>query len=712
MVRGEVVVWKEELMREGIWGVRQVFGWFMIAMVATAWRVAGLGTWQSEGGSGQGEDSGWFHMAKLGAGESGDGWIWVTLGKEVMEEACGEGNGARTRVRELKWECGGAGTAKTTLLTQGRRVSGVALDVLQTPYVSENSGRSIICQLMSRLPSQNGLPVRSNRVQMAKVWQQMGRAVTGRTFRGLRGGASCGQAMWVSYSLWGESMLRWRARGVPEGGRQEGEARLLQHHWEVGNRCREPRQGSGAQRLSQQPGLRQRRQPRPSGRIGLRGVQWNGLWRRSLTGRRKSRGFTLRANWKRSKKGRSSCQIMIRARIKHSSASRRLKGHSRKRVVKHPLSSTSPCWMARRSCKKGGREKEAAREALERARRATAEVLEAEGKAEAWVRACATREENCRLRNAHLAFQLAVEATVGVEGYKELEEKLYYLHAKLATDKDAYAREAFGSIAWFVSKFAPQSYNKQEDPLLRDLASSDSDETALVGQGGGADGGAEVEKEIGKEGSRMQHDPPKAFDTPIAAAEATRLAKIVGGKSALPAAFGNASGKEDTERKKAVSTKRATEGRRARSEERLVQSKADKKSAKARATSVARPKGGKKGDEEVRGQGSTVQGMEVDLSKPSSRGRPLVRPRSARTATRSPRLDVTRGLPKLPLAIIATEKKDEKKAGVPRPRSVSAVSAGSQGRKGGNSKGANSGSGGNGEDGGKQEGEAGLGCIP
>lgn len=290
---------------------------------------------------------------------------------------------------------------------------------------------------------------------------------------------------------------------------------------------------------------------------------------------------------------------------------------------------------------KRGKEREAAKEALEVARRTTAQVLEAEARAEALVRACAAKEENTRLRNAHLAFQLAVEATVGVEGYKELEEKLYYLGAKLAVDDDRYAREALESIAWFVGKFAPQTYSKDHDPYIKELASSDSDATVDVARCGARSGLGGVEAGVahGATEAPAQARPPMAFDTPIAAAEAARLAAKVEEGITLPAAFRSTTGREEPERKKATSAKRATEGRKARSEERLVQAKVCKKSARSRAASVARPKGGK-GESERGGEGKEMeQGARSNPTTTGSRGRSLARAASARSGSRTPRIE-------------------------------------------------------------------------
>ena len=133
---------------------------------------------------------------------------------------------------------------------------------------------------------------------------------------------------------------------------------------------------------------------------------------------------------------------------------------------------------------KRGKMVQDAKDLLEKAKMASAAALEEEAKAEAWVQACAAREENCRYRNAHLAFQVAVEATVGIDGYQELEQKVHYLGATLAAGNQSHAREAFEGVAWFVSRFAPQTYSKADDPLLQELASSDPDETVQVGGGG------------------------------------------------------------------------------------------------------------------------------------------------------------------------------------------------------------------------------------
>ena len=220
---------------------------------------------------------------------------------------------------------------------------------------------------------------------------------------------------------------------------------------------------------------------------------------------------------------------------------------------------------------------------------------------------------------------------------------------------------------------------------MQELASSDSDETVLMDPRDA--GGKEMEAgdKLGKEPIRRQVLLPKAFDTPIATAEAGKLAKSVGAKCSLPAALWNASfGREEPEKKKAVSTKRATEGRKARSEERLVQPKVCKKGAKTRAVSVARLKGGRKehAGEEVERRKN--HGMEVENCSGGSRGRSLVRPSSGRSASRSPRLDGTRvSLPNASVALVAAGGQLAMQSRGHRPRSVSRISAGSRGRRGG-----------------------------
>ena len=188
---------------------------------------------------------------------------------------------------------------------------------------------------------------------------------------------------------------------------------------------------------------------------------------------------------------------------------------------------------------KRGKAIEVAREVLERAKAASARVLEEEANAEAWLRACIASEENCRARNAHLAFQAAIEATVGLDGYNELEQKLHYIGSCLAAKGMVHAEEAFMSVAWFVQKFAPQSYSKADDPILQELASSGSDATVLVGDDDEGVDWMALEAAGEHKAIRKEVLLPKAFETPIATKEAARLAKPVGAQCALPAVLQN-----------------------------------------------------------------------------------------------------------------------------------------------------------------------------
>ena len=188
-------------------------------------------------------------------------------------------------------------------------------------------------------------------------------------------------------------------------------------------------------------------------------------------------------------------------------------------------------WDGQKELARRGKETQAAAQELEQARRAAAEAVEAATQAEARVSACEAKQENCRLRNAHLAFEVAREATIGVHGYGELEEKMLFVEAALSEAGVQQVSAAFADIAWFIRRFEPQQYREDDDSVLRELESTESDETVEVGRGG-VEGGSTAGDGGGATGEVVL---PKAFDTGITVQEATRLA--LANERSLPVAW-------------------------------------------------------------------------------------------------------------------------------------------------------------------------------
>ena len=188
-------------------------------------------------------------------------------------------------------------------------------------------------------------------------------------------------------------------------------------------------------------------------------------------------------------------------------------------------------WDGQKELARRGKETQAAAQELEQARRAAAEAVEAATQAEARVSACEAKQENCRLRNAHLAFEVAREATIGVHGYGELEEKMLFVEAALSEAGVHQVSAAFADIAWFIRRFEPQQYREDDESVLRKLESTESDETVEVGRGG-VEGGSTAGDGGGATGEVVS---PKAFDTGITVQAATRLA--LADERSLPVAW-------------------------------------------------------------------------------------------------------------------------------------------------------------------------------
>ena len=246
--------------------------------------------------------------------------------------------------------------------------------------------------------------------------------------------------------------------------------------------------------------------------------------------------------------------------------------------------------------KAAGAKIESAQAELHLRQAAAAKALEDEAKAEMDLAALKAKEHNCRQRNAHLAMQVAVEATIGVEGYGELEAQLSYVGVTLQAAGLVHAEAAFKAVAGFVRKFAPQQYNQAMDPVLRELDSAAS--TATIDVENERVDWMELEAR-GEAREIARASTPKAFETSIATLEAARLCQTTAQDANLPAVCAiwkksRAAETGDVGRKlgaaKAVgASKRAVGNARAHSEEKLVHNKVSKQATRKRALSLVRP---------------------------------------------------------------------------------------------------------------------------
>ena len=295
---------------------------------------------------------------------------------------------------------------------------------------------------------------------------------------------------------------------------------------------------------------------------------------------------------------------------------------------------------------------EDARTELQLRQQAAAKALEDEAKAEVELEALKAKEKNCRQRNAHLAMQVAVEATVGVDGFDELEAHLCFLGSALVAAGLVQAEQSFMAVANFVRKFAPRHYAKEMDPVVRELDSAASTITIDLEN----EAGDWIEQEaLGEARQVPAGATPRAFETSIATLEAARLTQAGEVQQMLPAVCeiwkaNRAADKSDGERKARVakttlSSKRILGKSRAHSEEGLVQNKTCKQPSKKRSSSLLRPAlQDKKGPdpmdavEEGKGGGSACGGSSSILGRKDSerrrgRSRSLSRERSRRRSS-------------------------------------------------------------------------------
>ena len=176
-------------------------------------------------------------------------------------------------------------------------------------------------------------------------------------------------------------------------------------------------------------------------------------------------------------------------------------------------------------CKKGV---EKARGELAEARHATARALEAEGRAEAELRAWEARLENAKNKNAHVRMQSAVDGLAGLEGFGDLVQSFSVLGALAATNGSEVALQAGRHVERFILQFQQAAYNEDYDPYLQDLASAVHSEATTIEIGTTS---RQERRKEGEEGEAEEEGPhkrarlPLAFDTAITAEFATRLAQ-------------------------------------------------------------------------------------------------------------------------------------------------------------------------------------------
>ena len=99
---------------------------------------------------------------------------------------------------------------------------------------------------------------------------------------------------------------------------------------------------------------------------------------------------------------------------------------------------------------------------------------------------------NEKVALAFRGFQVAAEASEGVDGFGRLVGSVELLGHGLAQAGMREYEGAWNHVAEFIKWFRPQHYDAKEDPLLVDLRSVGSTATLLVGQDVGA-GGAGME---------------------------------------------------------------------------------------------------------------------------------------------------------------------------------------------------------------------------
>ena len=153
-------------------------------------------------------------------------------------------------------------------------------------------------------------------------------------------------------------------------------------------------------------------------------------------------------------------------------------------------------------------------EDLAKANQSVAEALEQQARMEAKVRASEQLLKNARARHAHLAFQIAVEAGRNASGYDELVVALTQVEAHVLASGGESIGEAQGRVSRFVRMFKLAQYNKDEDPVLQEVASvgsQGSNATLIVGSWLEEESAAEMQavqeqnKEKAKGGSKEEN---------------------------------------------------------------------------------------------------------------------------------------------------------------------------------------------------------------
>ena len=223
----------------------------------------------------------------------------------------------------------------------------------------------------------------------------------------------------------------------------------------------------------------------------------------------------------------------------------------------------------------------AAKEALAEASKQAAERLQAEGRAEARVRAREGELANCKSRVAHLGFQFAAEAGSEVQGFEELSTAMQEVWASVEEAGMQETLRKLQRVAAFIQKLWPVDYAASADSELRELASGDTDSVAtrVVGdEAGTGEAAMEVQQQVAAVGNEIvpvQTLPPAAFRSAEQARTAAQLAASVG-HLPIPAAW--------------------REGRGSRAAGRGEREQSRKRSRPQRGRSASRSRGREKGE--------------------------------------------------------------------------------------------------------------------
>ena len=183
---------------------------------------------------------------------------------------------------------------------------------------------------------------------------------------------------------------------------------------------------------------------------------------------------------------------------------------------------------------------EEAERQLEDARQRAARAREEEAQAAQRVQRCNGQMDEEKARYASLAFQAAIEASVGVEGYSELAQALGNIGCALELAGAHNVEGSFARVAGFIYQFAPKEYSKGSDPAVQEFASEE--EKSSSSSSSNSDGTIPVdwfEQEAAAERDALQRasPPPRAFETSIATEVSVKFARSVEDAEKMPLAW-------------------------------------------------------------------------------------------------------------------------------------------------------------------------------